>query len=93
MILRRWTSQVLQFYQAVSDIKSRMKGFLADIEVDKEKIMTIVNAARTLGVDRGEDEQGEMHHLASDIYELYEEEVDALDEMEEEYRKDRHFLW
>lgn len=70
-----------------------MEVLLGEIEVDKERIMTIVNAARTVGVDRGEDEQGEMHHLAEDLFDLYDEEVCALDEMEEEYRKDRPFLW
>lgn len=82
----------IQFYETVTDIKDRIGSLLNEVEADKENLMLIVNAARTLGVDRGEDDKGEMHLLSEDLFELYEEEMCALDEMEEEYKKDRPFL-
>ena len=70
-----------------------MDILLADCAVEKEKIMTIINAAHTLAEDRGEeDDTGEMHSLGESLFDIYEPEILGYDEMETEYKKDRPFF-
>lgn len=59
---------------------------------DKEDLQNIIAAARSISVDRGEDEDGEIHLLGEELADLYDAEIEALGMAEEEYTRDRPFF-